>query len=159
MPKQMPPVETDTMPPTARNQPAPGASALAASRREEPSAGQSLDREEAAALSEILRRREEGAEVICVVRPRTDPRAKSEIFVLDKVSPAFLEGLAKQVRAQDTRHLTSLEVPRAEATRGQVEDSAPPSAPIWSPPGSREMPSGSPRSADGWPRDGQSNRR
>jgi len=48
----------------------------------------------------------EGAEVICIVRSLTDPQAKSQIIVLDKASPAFLNRLASEARVQDERHLT-----------------------------------------------------
>ena len=48
---------------------------------------------EVAALAEIRRRKAEGAEVICIVRSRTNPQAPSEVFVFDQVSPEFLQGL------------------------------------------------------------------
>ncbi len=65
-----------------------------------------LGPEEAAALAEI-RRRNSGAEVICIVRPLTDPRAKSEIIVLDRASPEFLQQLTSEQRTQNSRYLTS----------------------------------------------------
>jgi thiol-disulfide isomerase/thioredoxin len=76
----------------------------------------SLSEEESAALEEIQERRAQGAEVICVIRSRSDPQAPSEIIVLDRVSPAFLEQLAAQSRAerQQARHLTSLEIRNTE---------------------------------------------
>ncbi|HUT92213.1 MAG TPA: trypsin-like peptidase domain-containing protein [Thermoguttaceae bacterium] len=90
---------------------------------------QDLSGEELAALEEIQERREQGAEVICVVRSRSDPRAPSEIIVLDRVSPAFLEQLAAQSRTQrqTTRHLTSLEVPETGQKRRPAEPLPPPS--------------------------------
>jgi len=90
---------------------------------------QGLSGEELAALEEIRERREQGAEVICVVRSRSDPHAPSEIIVLDRVSPAFLEQLAAQSRSprQTTRHLTSLEIPGTGQKRGRAEPSAHPS--------------------------------
>ena len=48
---------------------------------------------ELAALEEIRRRKAEGAEVICIVRSRSNPQTPSEIFVFDQVSPEFLERL------------------------------------------------------------------
>ncbi len=54
-----------------------------------------------------LRKLSESAEVICIVRPLADPRAKSEVVVLDRASPAFLEQLAVDRQAQKSRHLTS----------------------------------------------------
>jgi hypothetical protein len=71
-----------------------------------PAAPGSLSAEETAALAEI-RRRAAGAEVICIVRPLSDPRAKSEIIVLDRASPEFLQQLTAEERTQNARHLTS----------------------------------------------------
>jgi len=65
-----------------------------------------LSADEQAVLNE-LHARSEGAEVICVIRSHTDPRAKSEIVVLDRASPAFLEQLASEQQRQDARQLTS----------------------------------------------------
>ena len=45
--------------------------------------------------------------MICVIRPLADPRAKSEIIVLDSASPEFLKQLAAERQVQDARHLTS----------------------------------------------------
>jgi S1-C subfamily serine protease len=72
-----------------------------------------LTTDEAAALAE-LRQKARGAEVICIVRPLSDPHARSEIIVLDRASPEFLQKLAAERRCQtETRQLTSLEVPAA----------------------------------------------
>ncbi len=76
-----------------------------------------LSREERATLSEI-EEKSPGAEVICVIRSLSDPKAKSEIIVLDKASPAFLSQLAGERRIQESRHLTSLDVPRRSNTTG-----------------------------------------
>ncbi|MBX9791341.1 MAG: trypsin-like peptidase domain-containing protein [Pirellulales bacterium] len=65
-----------------------------------------LSADEQAVLNE-LHARSEGAEVICVIRSLNDPRAKSEIVVLDRASPAFLEELASERQRQDSRQLTS----------------------------------------------------
>lgn len=59
------------------------------------------------AVLENLRAASPGAEVVCVVRSLEDPRARSEIIVLDRASPAFLEQLAAERRTQDARHLTA----------------------------------------------------
>jgi hypothetical protein len=75
---------------------------------------QQLSPNERAALSE-LRQKSQGAEVICIVRSLSDPKAKSEIIVLDKASAAFLNLLADERQIQDGRQLTSLEVPRPAA--------------------------------------------
>jgi hypothetical protein len=71
-----------------------------------PNAAAGLSADEQAVLNE-LHVRSEGAEVICVIRSHTDPRAKSEIVVLDRASPAFLEQLASEQQRQDARQLTS----------------------------------------------------
>jgi len=65
-----------------------------------------LSPQERAAL-EAINKHAGGAEVICVVRPLADPRAKSEIIVLDHASPAFLQQLAAEQNVQDSRHVTS----------------------------------------------------
>ena len=57
----------------------------------------------------------QGAEVICIVRSLTDPQAKSEIIVLDRASPAFMERLSAEQGNQGARHLTSLDVSRRSA--------------------------------------------
>ncbi|HEX3997187.1 MAG TPA: trypsin-like peptidase domain-containing protein [Pirellulales bacterium] len=71
-----------------------------------------LTSDEAATLAEI-RQKAKGAEVICIVRPLSDPHARSEIIVLDKASPEFLQKLADERRSQveALRQLTSLQVP------------------------------------------------
>jgi thiol-disulfide isomerase/thioredoxin len=78
-----------------------------------------LTGEEAAALEEIRRRKSAGAEVICVIRSRSDPYARSEILVLNDASSAFLERLAAEARPRDRapRQLTSLEIPHPRPTR------------------------------------------
>jgi thiol-disulfide isomerase/thioredoxin len=80
-------------------------------------ASQPLGVDERAALDEIRRRLQQGAEVICVVRPRNHPEAKSEIIMLDKASSAFFEQLAAEARVQDTLQPTSLAIPNRQARR------------------------------------------
>jgi thiol-disulfide isomerase/thioredoxin len=69
-----------------------------------------LNQAERAALAEV-QKRGDGAEVICIVRSLSDPRAKSEVIMLDRASSAFLKQLAADRKAQGGRHLTSLQVP------------------------------------------------
>jgi thiol-disulfide isomerase/thioredoxin len=57
----------------------------------------------------------ETAEVICIVRSHNNPQAKSEVITLDHASSEFLRQLAADRQAQQSRHLTSLEVPAASA--------------------------------------------
>jgi hypothetical protein len=121
MPRSMPrPVSLVAFAQEASNPPNAGANRDSADR-----AGP-LRGEEQAALEEIRRRASEGAEVICIIRSRSDPQAQSEIFVLDKVSPAFLEQLAAEARTANPnlRRLTSLQLPRV----GQASDGAPAAA-------------------------------
>lgn len=78
--------------------------------------------EEQAAWEEI-RAKSGSAEVVCVIRSLDDPRAKSEIIVLDRASNAFLQSLASEQSRQQARHLTSLALPHptaAPAPRGAV---------------------------------------
>jgi thiol-disulfide isomerase/thioredoxin len=72
-----------------------------------------LSAEEQAALEEIRRRVQEGAEVVCVVSPR-QPGAKSEVIILDRASAALLGQLAAMGRSQDPLRSTSLEVPKRQ---------------------------------------------
>jgi thiol-disulfide isomerase/thioredoxin len=74
-----------------------------------------LGSEERAAVDEIGRRTSEGAEVICIIRSRSNPDAPSEIIMLDRTSPAFLEQLAKDVRRRDRTRLTSLVIPHRQS--------------------------------------------
>ena len=92
----------------------PKADSLPSDARQTPvdSAAPMSDRERAT-LEEIQRRKQEDAEVICVIRSRSDPKARSEIIVLDRVSPAFVRQLSSDPRPQGL--LTSLEVPRTPA--------------------------------------------
>jgi thiol-disulfide isomerase/thioredoxin len=71
-----------------------------------------LNPSEQAAMDEIHRRLKEGAEVVCIVRSRRDPLAKSEVIMLDKASPEFLQQLAAETQSQEGRQETSLELPR-----------------------------------------------
>jgi hypothetical protein len=57
--------------------------------------GQSLSPDESAMLQR-LRDEAQGAEVICIVRPRGNPQPESEIIVLDHVSPDFLHQLTAE---------------------------------------------------------------
>lgn len=58
-----------------------------------PAAPGSMRDDERAALEEIQRRRAEGAEVVCVIRSRNNPQSPSEIIVIEKATPAFLQSL------------------------------------------------------------------
>ena len=90
-----------------------------------------LSDQEQAALDEIRRQLKDGAEVVCIIRPRNKPGAKSEVIMLDRASPEFLERLAAERRRQDGRHETSLEVPRPR--RKLLEWTAPDGKPAEAP--------------------------
>lgn len=57
-------------------------------------APENLSLREQAAWEEIQRRRSEGYEVICIVRPAGQPQASSEVIVLRDMSPEFVGHLA-----------------------------------------------------------------
>jgi thiol-disulfide isomerase/thioredoxin len=84
--------------------PAPESQASAA-------AAQALQGVDPAAIAQ-LQKLGETAEVICIVRPLSNPRAKSEVIMLDRASQAFLQQLSVDRDAQQSRHLTSLNVQR-----------------------------------------------
>jgi thiol-disulfide isomerase/thioredoxin len=71
-----------------------------------------IDPTEQAALEEIRRHLKDGAEVVCVIRPRNNPQARSEVIMLDKASPEFLRQLTAEARSPGGRHLTSLDIAR-----------------------------------------------
>jgi thiol-disulfide isomerase/thioredoxin len=73
-----------------------------------------LSQNERSAL-DALRARNDGAEVICIVRS-PESQSKSEVIVLDRASATFMNQLATEQSTQQSRQLTSLEVPR-ERTR------------------------------------------
>jgi thiol-disulfide isomerase/thioredoxin len=60
-----------------------------------------LSKDEQAALDELRRRQQDDAEVICVIRSRRDPAAKSEVIVLGGVSPEFLKQLTNGPRTPE----------------------------------------------------------
>ena len=74
-----------------------------------------LSADERAALDEIHRRKAEGAEVICVIRSRSNPSSPSEILVLDHASPAFLNQLAAESRGLSTQQVSVLEAVGGQA--------------------------------------------
>ena len=67
---------------------------------------------EQAALDEIHRRLKDGAEVVCVIRPRGKPEAQSEVIMLDRASPDFVKQIAAEGRKPDKPYQTSLELPK-----------------------------------------------
>ena len=69
-----------------------------------------LSAEEKATLEE-LQGRVQDAEIICIVRPRNNPEAKSEIIVLNHASPLFVEHLSKAAGKRTTHQLTANAIP------------------------------------------------
>jgi len=98
MPKQMPPPSD-----MVRLTEAPGQPAAPPANQQQVGPSQTLTPDERAALEEIQRRRLEGAELICIIRSRTDPQARSEVIVLDRVSPGFLKQLTTDPTQQTPR--------------------------------------------------------
>ncbi|NMC19450.1 MAG: hypothetical protein GYA33_03425, partial [Thermogutta sp.] len=89
-----------------------------------------LTAEERAALEEIARRRTQGYEIVCVVRPTNNASSPSEVIVLRDASPAFLAAL------QRTAQTASDDSARAAPP---ISQTAPPS-------GTPSSPGGGPRS-------------
>jgi hypothetical protein len=83
------------------------------SARSIPRAAESFSSDERAALKTLADKSKQ-AELICILHPTGDPQAKSEIFVLDRVSPNFMRQLTEE-RSASSQHLTSLEIPRDPA--------------------------------------------
>ncbi len=61
---------------------------------------------------------------MCVIRSLKDPRAKSHVIVLDRVSAEFLAQLDRERQVQDSRHLTSFRKPDRPGSRPvlRIED-------------------------------------
>jgi hypothetical protein len=72
-----------------------------------------------------------GAEVICVVRSLSDPRAKSNVYVLDRVSPAFLAQLDREQGDQASRRQTSMRSQRLPPTDNHPPLSDQGWLPVW----------------------------
>lgn len=89
MPQNMPPTAT-----MATTSTAPTAAATATTS--------TLDASQQAALATIASRAP-GAEVICIVRSPDDPQSRSDVIVLDKVSPEFIQYLSAERSAQQQR--------------------------------------------------------
>jgi len=95
MPKKMPPPSDLVQLTDAPGQ--PGGLAAPPPRDANVTRGdQAISPDEQAALEEIHRRKAEGAEVILIIRSRTDPQRKSEVIMLDRVSPLFLRQLTNE---------------------------------------------------------------
>lgn len=88
------PRESESLVSSQRSNEAPRRASPVASAND-PSSGPlgPLSPEESSVLEEIARRHRQGAEVIFIVRPPNNPNAASEIFVLNRASPALLAQL------------------------------------------------------------------
>jgi thiol-disulfide isomerase/thioredoxin len=71
-----------------------------------------LNAGEQAALDEIHRHLKDGAEVICVIRPRNNPGAKSEVLMIDKASPELVRQLSAEAQGSNPVRCTALDVAR-----------------------------------------------
>ena len=47
-------------------------------------------------IDELRRRQAQGAEIVCIVRPKGNPEARSEVFVFENASPALVERLTAE---------------------------------------------------------------
>jgi len=93
MPRQMPPPSDLVNWTEAPSRPAASEAPRSAA------APAQLSENEVAALAEIRRRVDEGAEVVLIIRSRTDPAAPSEVVVLDRASSGFVRQLMAGVGA------------------------------------------------------------
>jgi thiol-disulfide isomerase/thioredoxin len=100
------------------------------SARSFPQAAESISNDERAALKTLADKSKQ-AELICILHPTGDPQAKSEIFVLDRVSPNFMRQLTEE-RSASSQHLTSLEIPSDPAPQATnaVVQSRPAALPV-----------------------------
>ena len=87
--------------------------AVVVSRHRRPSRSPILAPHEQAALDEIRRREKEGAEVVIIVRPRGNPDAKSDVFVVDHAS----QGFVRQLSAENPRRRPPESLPPTASAR------------------------------------------
>jgi thiol-disulfide isomerase/thioredoxin len=102
----------------------------------------SLSDEERDALVEIQRRKAEGDELVCIIRP-SNPQQRSEILVVDHASPEFLQQVTQDARNDSSRQLTSLESGHRralDAPSAQATSAAPVAALLPTSPTARPMP-------------------
>ena len=66
-------------------------------------------------MDEIRRKLREGSEVMCIVRDRNDPRARSQVFTLDEASPIFVNQLSRAAQAPNAPYKTAMEVAKRRA--------------------------------------------
>ena len=72
--------------------------------------GETADGEQAV-MEEVRRRVHEGPEMVCIIRDRNNPQAKSEVIALDRDWPASANQVARTGQPQNIPQ-TSLEVPK-----------------------------------------------
>jgi thiol-disulfide isomerase/thioredoxin len=130
------------VPPPAMPAPVSGLPELASVQAPAVGPSASLPPQEQAAMEEIRHRLKEGAEIVCIVRPRGNPDAKSEVIMLDRASPELLKQLVSEARRQDRPYPTSLEVPREQPKPRRIllEWSAPNGIPASNPASTSKLP-------------------
>jgi hypothetical protein len=64
----------------------------------------------------------DGAEVICIIRSKTDPAGENKVVVLDRPSRDFLQRLTDEQRDQQSRQMTRLRTRPASQTFGTAPD-------------------------------------
>lgn len=90
--------------------PSPGPGAVMPAVAVEPAP--QLTPQERAFLEELRRNEKEGADVICIVRPRGKPEGKSDVIMLEKASSECVRQVLADGHRQDRRYETSLELPK-----------------------------------------------
>jgi hypothetical protein len=90
-----------------------------------------LSASDQAALDELRRNLKDGAEIVCVIRPRNAPGAKSEIITIDKASPELVRQISLESQGKDGVRRTSLEVarPRKKLLEWSITGNPPQTAP------------------------------
>ncbi|MDD4268692.1 MAG: hypothetical protein GXY25_01610 [Pirellulaceae bacterium] len=89
-------------PPMSRTKPVPDPIILETGSRGSgldavrPGVAAPLASDEQRLMDELLRRQAQGAEIVCIVRPKGDPESRSEVFVFENASPALVERLTAE---------------------------------------------------------------
>jgi hypothetical protein len=87
---------------------------------------------------------------VFVVTPR-DPQAKSDVFILEQASPAFLGQLSAMARRHDPLLSTSLEVPKRPEPAGIAPSVMSAQTPAYAAPAPRRpLPCNWPATTGGW---------
>ncbi|HEY1600037.1 MAG TPA: thioredoxin domain-containing protein [Pirellulales bacterium] len=125
LPSRELPAMAQEMPAAGRPGAAPRVVPTSADDPRGPLAGQMGDAPLTPAERSLLEKIRSGAgdaEVVCIVRPLTDPHAMSEIVVVDHASPELLRQLSLEGHAQQARRLASIANKPAAATQNRPRE-------------------------------------